>query len=76
MPEKRWRFTGLANPPRAIASDGIAPTKANVANGTYAYRRPITLVLRANTSLIRPGAKQFRDWVHGEEGQRILRELF
>ena len=67
---------GLANPPRAIAIDGIAPTKANVANGTYVYRRPITLVLRANTSLVRPGAKQFRDWVHSEEGQRILRELF
>lgn len=66
-------LVGLANPPRAITVDGVAPTKANVANGSYAYRRPITLVLRANTSLIRPGAKLFRDWVHSEEGQRILR---
>lgn len=69
-------LAGLASPLRMVAIDGVAPTKTNTANGVYPYRRPITLVLRANTSLIRPGAKQFRDWVHGEEGQRILRELF
>lgn len=69
-------LAGVANAPRAIAIDGVAPTKANVATGTYAYRRPITLVLRVNTSLVRPGARLFRDWVHSEEGQRVLRELF
>ncbi len=67
---------GLSNAPRPIAVDGVAPTKANVANGSYPYRRPITLVLRVNNSLVRPGAKAFRDWVHGEEGQRLLREIF
>lgn len=67
---------GLPNAPRPIALDGVAPTKPNVANGTYVYRRPITLVVRVNTSLVRPGARLFRDWVHSEEGQRILRELF
>lgn len=69
-------LVGVAKAPRAIAIDGVAPTKVNVANGTYAYRRPITIVLRVNTSLVRPAAKLFRDWVHSEEGQRILRELF
>jgi len=67
---------GLPNAPRSIAVDGVAPTKPNVASGTYPYRRPITIVVRMNTSLVRPGARLFRDWVHGEEGQRILRELF
>jgi phosphate transport system substrate-binding protein len=67
----------IAHPgPRTLAVAGVAPTKANVASGAYAYRRPITLVFRANTSLIRPGAKAFQDFVHGEEGQKILRELF
>lgn len=67
----------VAHPgPRALAIAGVAPTKANVSSGAYAYRRPITLVFRANTSLIRPGAKAFQDFVHGEEGQKILRELF
>jgi phosphate transport system substrate-binding protein len=65
-----------ANTSRAIAVDGVAPTKPNVASGSYAYRRPISLIVRMNTSLIRPAAKLFRDWVHGEEGQRILRDLF
>lgn len=69
-------LAGVANAPRAIAIDGVAPTKPNVASGAYAYRRPITMVLRVNTSLVRPGARLFRDWVHSEEGQRILRELF
>jgi phosphate transport system substrate-binding protein len=67
---------GLANPPRAIAVAGIVPTKANVASGAYPYRRPITLVLPLNTTFIRPGAKAFLDFVHGDEGQRLLRELF
>lgn len=63
-------------PPRAIAIDGVAPSKPNVASGAYPYRRPVTLVLRVNTSLVRPAAKLFRDWVHSPEGQRVLRELF
>ena len=69
-------LVGVPNAPRPITVDGVAPTKVTVASGTYPYRRPITLVVRVNTSLIRPAAKLFRDWVHGEEGQRILRELF
>jgi len=69
-------LSGAAGAPRAIAVEGIAPTKPNVASGTYPYRRPITLVLRVNTSLVRPAAKLFRDWVHSPDGQLVLRELF
>lgn len=61
---------------RALAVEGVAPSRANVASGAYAYRRPITLIVRSNESAVRPGALAFRDWVHSEEGQRILRELF
>lgn len=66
----------VAAAPRAIAVDGVAPTKANVASGTYRYRRAISLIFRANRSLVRPGADAFREFVHGDEGQRVLREIF
>jgi phosphate transport system substrate-binding protein len=67
---------GHANPPRALAVGGVAPTKVNVASATYGYRRLITLVFPLNTTYMRPGARGFRDFVRGEEGQRILGELF
>jgi phosphate transport system substrate-binding protein len=67
---------GRANPARAIAVGGVAPTKVNVASAAYGYRRLITLVFPLNTTYMRPGARGFRDFVRGEEGQRILRELF
>jgi len=69
-------LTAAAGAPRAIAVDGVAPTRANVSSGTYPYRRAVTLIFRANSSLMRPGARAFRDFVHGEDGQRILREIF
>ena len=65
-----------ANAPRALAVAGVAPTKANVAAGTYPYRRPITLIFRLNESLVRAGTSAFRAFVHSDEGQRILGELF
>jgi phosphate transport system substrate-binding protein len=67
---------GRANAPRAIALAGVAPTKANVASAAYPYRRLITLVFPLNTTFMKPAVKVFRDFVRGEEGQRILRELF
>jgi hypothetical protein len=36
----------------------------------------ITLVFPLNTSLMRPGTRAFRDFVRGEEGLKILNELF
>lgn len=69
-------LVGRTDGPRAISVDGVMPTRANTASGAYAYRRPISLVVPVNTYLIRPGAKAFLDFVHNEEGQRILREFF
>lgn len=69
-------LTATAGAPRAIAVDGVAPTRANVSSGTYQYRRAVSLIFRANSSLMRPGARAFRDFVHSEDGQRILREIF
>ena len=59
--------------PRPIAVAGIAPTRENTASGVYAYRRPLYLMSRANETLARAGATKFRDFVHGEAGQQILR---
>ncbi|HLZ47745.1 MAG TPA: substrate-binding domain-containing protein [Candidatus Limnocylindria bacterium] len=67
---------GLTSGPRAIGVDGVMPTRPNTVGGAYPYRRPISLVLPLNTYLIRPGAKAFLEFVHGEEGLRILREFF
>lgn len=67
---------GAPGTPRPIAVDGVAPTRANVSSGTYPYRRAITLIFPANSSRIRPGADAFREFVHGGNGQQILREIF
>ena len=69
-------LTAAAGAPRAIAVGDVVPTKANVASGAYPYRRPVALILRADSGLVRPGAGAFRDVVHGEQGQRVLREFF
>ena len=61
---------------RALSVDGVPPSRANVASGAYPYRRPITLVIRSNETTVRAGALGFREWVHGDEGRRLLRELF
>ncbi|GAC1456150.1 MAG: phosphate ABC transporter substrate-binding protein [Candidatus Limnocylindrales bacterium] len=69
-------LTTASTAPRAIGIDGIAPSKSNVASGAYPYRRPISVIVPRDAARIRPGARSFRDWVHSEDGQRILRELF
>lgn len=62
--------------PRPLTIDGVAPTRANAASGTYRYRRAISLIFPANQFLLRPGTRAFRDFVHGPDGQRILGEFF
>lgn len=62
--------------PRPIAVAGVAPSRVNTASGTYPYRRPLYLVSRHPGPLGRAGAMAFRDFVHGEDGQKILRAHF
>lgn len=61
----------LAEPTiRLLTIDGIAPTRANLQNGSYKIRRPLYLVYN-NTSL-KPAIQAFLDFVRGPEGQRII----
>lgn len=62
--------------PRAIAIDGIVPTRENVASAKYQYRRPVYLVVRGNASLVRPGARALLDLLRTDDGRRVLGEYF
>ncbi|HEX9496718.1 MAG TPA: substrate-binding domain-containing protein [Candidatus Limnocylindria bacterium] len=65
-----------ANAPRAITIEGVAPTHENVATGRYAYRRPVYVVVRANESLVRQGARALLDLLRSDEGRRVLAGFF
>jgi phosphate transport system substrate-binding protein len=49
--------------------DGIAPSKENIANGTYKLFRPLYLVTRGEPT---GPVKDFLDWIVGPEGQAVL----
>lgn len=54
---------------RPLALDGVAPTAANVVNGSYPFSKAMYLVVRHDA----PGAvRKFLDFVHSEAGRRIL----
>lgn len=55
---------------RALAIDGIAPTRENVVGGRYPVRRP--LFLAYNPSLVKPAIKEFLSYVRSDDGQRII----
>ena len=60
---------------RLIAIDGVAATRANVANGTYKLLRPLYLVYNVDPAKVRPGIKSFLDWVQSPAGQQVLAGL-
>jgi phosphate transport system substrate-binding protein len=60
---------------RLIAIDGVAATRANVANGTYKLIRPLYLVYNPDPGKIRPGIKAFLEWVQSPAGQQVLAGL-
>jgi phosphate transport system substrate-binding protein len=60
---------------RLIAIDGVAATRANVANGTYKLLRPLYLVYNPDPAKVRPGIKAFLEWVQSPAGQQVLAGL-
>jgi hypothetical protein len=56
---------------RALALNGVAPTVANVTNGTYPLRRTLYLVTLGEPT---PAAQAWLDFVRSAEGQRLVAE--
>jgi len=52
---------------------GIAPTTANVVNGSYKIARPFILVTKKGASL-KAETKAFIDWIMGSAGQAIVKK--
>ncbi|CAB1057703.1 Phosphate ABC transporter, periplasmic phosphate-binding protein PstS (TC 3.A.1.7.1) [Olavius sp. associated proteobacterium Delta 1] len=76
--EKRKDAIGLSGVSSArrrkvklVALDGVAPTKANVASGSYPFFRPLYLVTKGEP---RGEVKSFLDWLLSPEGQQLVSE--
>ena len=61
---------------RMISVDGVAPTQANLANGTYKIFRPLFLVYSPDAAQIRPGIAAFLEFAKSPEGQRVAASAF
>lgn len=59
-------------PLKMLRLDGVAPTEANLVDGSYRLQRPLLLL---TNGVPRPAVKQFLDFVRGEVGQRLIRKL-
>jgi len=63
-------FGYLDNSVGIVDVDGVTPTEANAANGSYPIVRPLNLVTPGEpTDLV----KAWLDWILGPEGQEIVR---
>ncbi|TMC76097.1 MAG: phosphate ABC transporter substrate-binding protein [Chloroflexi bacterium] len=68
--------TANDNRVRMISIDGVAPTQANLANGTYKIFRPLFLVYSPDAAQIRPGIAAFLEFAKSPEGQRVAASAF
>lgn len=55
---------------KILSIDGVYPTKENIINGSYPFKRPLYLVLPKNP---KSEAKKFIDFTLSIEGQNIIR---
>jgi phosphate transport system substrate-binding protein len=54
---------------KAVNLDGIAPTNANVANGSYSLSRPFLFITKGEST---GKARQFIDFILSKDGQDVL----
>ncbi|MCW8129599.1 MAG: phosphate ABC transporter substrate-binding protein [Planctomycetota bacterium] len=54
---------------KAFELDGVAPTNANVINGTYKLSRPLLLLVKGEPSA---KAKKFIEFILGDAGQKLV----
>jgi phosphate transport system substrate-binding protein len=55
---------------KLVSLDGVAPSNANLASGTYPMRRPLYMVY--NSTKAKPAITAFVEFTKGPEGQKIL----
>jgi phosphate transport system substrate-binding protein len=74
--EKRENAIGISGISSAIrrkvkllSLDGVAPTKDNVAKGTYPFFRPLYLMTQGDPQ---GEVKKFMDWLLSAEGQQVV----
>jgi ABC-type phosphate transport system substrate-binding protein len=58
---------------RVLSVDGVAPTCATIAAGTYPFIYDLVIVARKDLPPDSPAAR-LRDWLLGPDGQRVVRE--
>lgn len=70
----RYYVEGMIQNPdiKMIAVNGVAPTKENIQNGTYAIIAPVYAVTYEGNS--KASVSQLIEWILSEEGQYIIEE--
>lgn len=64
-------FGSLDDTVKAVSLDGIACTKENIMNGTYALQRPFVIVLKENGTLS-DAAQGFYDYIMSADAQSVI----
>jgi phosphate transport system substrate-binding protein len=59
-------------PLHLVELDGVAPTEANVVNGTYGLSRPLEVVTKGEAS---GASKDFIEFLSGPEGQALVSKM-
>lgn len=57
---------------KLLSINGVAPSTANLASGTYPMRRPLYMVYNASPDKLKPAIKSLIDFTKSPEGQKIL----
>ena len=57
---------------RKKGEPGVAPTVENAKNGTYPITRPLLIYTAGEAT---GQIKQYLDWIHGPEGQKVVADL-
>ena len=65
------RFMAPREKNRVLSIDGIAPSRASFANGTYPFTSPVYAVVRGGLKTDSPTLK-LRDWLLTSEGQKLI----
>lgn len=58
---------------KLLQIDGVAPTNASIADGSYPWRQPFYAVIRADAPADSP-ARQIYDWLTTDEGRALIEE--
>ncbi|MCL2115712.1 MAG: phosphate ABC transporter substrate-binding protein [Methanobrevibacter sp.] len=64
-------YAAMSDDVKALSINGIIPSEATIADGTYELQRPFILLVKGEPT---GPVKDFIDWVMGPEGTKILEE--